>query len=82
MSKYYKTSDLGLAAYLLYKGVKVLGTAETSNPRRHAILFEDQDDRESFEEEYRNDGQVSAIAYSSCAHKIAKELKNPVRRDI
>lgn len=78
---HYSTSDLGLAAYLLYRGMTLLGTVETSDPKRHALYFIDDDNRADWVTEYLGGkAMVNAIQYSSCAHKVAKELKNPVGR--
>lgn len=80
--KYYKTSDLGIATYLLYKGMTLLGPVETSNPKRHALYFIDDDSREEYIDEFLSGtGTVSAKKYSSCAHKVAKELRNPLRKE-
>ena len=80
--KHYRTSDLGEAAYLLYKGMTLLGPVETENPKRHALYFIDDNQRETYINEFLSgDGMVSAKKYSSCAHKVAKELRNPLRKE-
>jgi len=79
--KHYTTSDLGLAAYLLYQGMTLLGTVETADPKRHALYFVDDDNREQYISDYQGNGTVEAREYSKCAHKVAKELRNPLRKD-
>lgn len=80
--KYYKTTDLGIAAYLLYQGMTLLGPVETEDPKRHALFFVDSDSRDEYVQEYLSGGgSVSPKRYSSCAHKVAKELRNPLRKD-
>lgn len=78
---HYSTTDLGLAAYLIYQGMTLLGTVETSDPKRLALYFIDDDDRKLWEGEYLSgEAMVNARKYSNCAHRAAKELKNPVGR--
>lgn len=80
--KHFQTSDLGLAAYLLYHGMTLLGPVETDDPKRHALFFIDDDKRTQYEDEYLSSrGMVSAKRYSVCAHKVARELRNPLRKD-
>lgn len=80
--KYYQTSDLGIAAYLVYKGLTLLGPVETEDPRRHALFFVDDDNREQYVKEFEDGtGEVYAKKYSACAHKVARELRNPLRKD-
>lgn len=79
---HYSTSDLGLAAYLLYEGMTLLGTVETSDPKRHALYFIDDDNRPEWEMDYLGGkAMVNAVKYSGCAHRVAKELKRPVGRN-
>jgi len=80
--KYYKTSDLGEAAYLLYQGMTLLGPVETENPNRHALFFIDDDSRKQYVSDYENGvAEVIAKQYASCSHKVAKELRNPLRKE-
>lgn len=79
MSQYYQTSDLGLAAYLLYHGMTLLGSVATSNPNRHAICFTDTESRKQLVTDYEEGiGQVNARTYSKCSHRVARALKQPV----
>lgn len=79
---HYSTSDLGLAAYLLYEGMTLLGTVETADPKRHALYFVDDDSRKDWELNYMGGkAEVKAKRYSYCVHKVAKELRNPVGRN-
>lgn len=80
--KHYTTSDLGEATYLLYMGMTLLGGVETADPRRHALYFVDDDNREQYIQDY-TDGiaTVTAKEYSRCAHKVARELRNPLRKE-
>lgn len=79
--RHFQTSDLGEAAYLLYQGMTLLGPVETADPKRHALFFVDDDDREQYVIDYQGSGTVNAREYSKCAHKVAKELRNPLRKD-
>ncbi len=80
--KFYRTSDLGLAAYLVYSGMTLLGPVATQDPKRHALFFVDTDERERFVIEYMNHAtQVDARTYSKCAHKVARELRNPLVKE-
>lgn len=84
MSKeeFYRTSDLGLAAYLVYKGMTLLGPVATQDPKRHALFFVDTDERERFVFDYMNNAtKVDARRYSQCAHKVARELRNPLVKE-
>lgn len=76
---FYRTSDLGLAAYLVYQGMNLLGPVATDDPKRHALYFVDEPEREGFVREYtHNLSEVDAKEYSKCAHKVARALKNPL----
>ena len=80
--KHYQTSDLGEAAYLLYMGMTLLGPVETDNPNRHALFFIDDDNRSQYVADYEDGiAEVTAKRYASCSHKVAKELRNPLRKD-
>lgn len=77
--KFYRTSDLGLAAYLLYQEMTLLGPVSTPDPKRHALFFVDTPEREGFVREYQNnESEVDARVYSQCAHRVARELRNPL----
>lgn len=77
--KFYRTSDLGLAAYLLYQDMTLLGPVATPDPKRHALFFVDTPEREGFVDEYQNNqSEVDAKEYSKCAHRVARALKNPL----
>ena len=76
----YKTSDIGIAAYLLYSGLELLGPVPTKDPSRHSLYFLDSDNRPELVEEFlSNKGSVVPKRFAVCVHKIAKELRNPVQ---
>lgn len=81
--QFYRTSDLGLAAYLVYEKMTLLGPVATEDPKRHALYFLDAPDRERFVFDYLNNRtQVDARVYSQCAHKVARELRNPLISEV
>lgn len=76
----YNTSDIGIAAYLLYSGLELLGPVPTKNPSKHSLYFIDSEDRPELVEEFlSNKGSVVPKQFAKCLHKIAKELRNPVQ---
>lgn len=77
--KPYKTSDLGLAAYLATQGYALLGCVATGDSGRLLFVFEDQDTRDDLVEAYiTGQGQVSAKLYSAKLTAMKKALKDPV----
>jgi hypothetical protein len=74
----FQTRDLPLAAYLLYCGLELLGSATTSKPGSNMIVFLDRPDREELIKDFESGGQVEAKAYAKCIHKIGKTVRKPV----
>ena len=75
----YKTSDIGLAAYLLYSNLELLGPVPTKDPSRHSLYFLDSEERPTLVEDFlSNKGSVIPKRFAKCVHTIAKELRNPV----
>lgn len=77
--KPYKTSDLGIAAYLLSQGMELLGTVESGEKGRLFFVFEDTDERDSKLEDWTSGkDQVSASHYFRCLRLCKKKLQEPV----
>lgn len=77
--KPYKTSDLGIAAYLLSQGMNLLGTIESGETGRLFFVFEDQDERDTFLEAWTSGRDtVSASHYFRCLRTCKKKLQEPV----
>jgi len=74
----FQTRDLPLAAFLLYSGMELLGSATTSKPGSNMIVFLDRIDREDLAKAFEFGAQVDAKKYAKCIHKIAKAVKQPV----
>jgi len=74
----FQTRDLPLAAFLLYSGMELLGSATTSKPGSNMIVFLDRIDREDLIKAFEFGAQVDAKKYAKCIHKIAKAVKQPV----
>lgn len=77
--KPYKTSDLGIAAYLLAQGMNLLGCIESGEANRLFFVFEDQDVRDQYLEDWTSGkDQVSASHYFRCLRVCKKRLQEPV----
>lgn len=77
--KPYKTSDLGLAAYLATQGYDLLGCVPANDTGRLLFVFEDKDTRDDLVEAYiTGQGMVSAKLYSAKITAMKKALKDPV----
>lgn len=74
----FTTEDLGLAAYLYNKKMKVLSTIPTHDKRRYAFVFIDQPERKKLVDEYfSGQGKVSAINYFYNIKDVRNLLKEP-----
>lgn len=77
--KPYKTSDLGIAAYLLSQGMNLLGCIESGEANRLFFVFEDQDIRDQYLEDWTSGkDMVSASHYFRCLRVCKKRLQEPV----
>lgn len=77
--KPFKTSDLGIAAYLLSQGMNLLGTIESGEAGRLFFIFEDADNRDTLLENWTSGkDQVSASHYFRCSRVCKKRLQEPV----
>lgn len=75
--KPYKTSDQGLAAFLLVKGLTYLKPIPTADSRRKEFVFVDSDDRTELVEVYFT-GQESTFSpkeYSRAIKRLNGDLK-------
>lgn len=72
----FKTSDLGLAAYLLYEGLEILKPIKTAIPGRFDIVFIDSDERAQLEKNFKSgDTQVDAREYAICIHQVGRLIR-------
>ena len=82
MERPYKTSDLGLAAYLLTAGLELLGCVESGEHGRLFFIFKDNTERENLTEAWiTGRDQVSAKLYFSKLRVCKRLLKEPVQRE-
>lgn len=85
--KYYRTIDLGFAAYLCCKGFNLLGAVDyptESHPNQKAFILEDQPDRrQELEERFRTGrgDEVSASYYSKQIRMVNRKAKNAIPKD-
>lgn len=82
MDKPFKTSDLGHAAYLVYKGVNLLGCTPSEEKGRLLFVFIDQPEREAYTEEWvtgTGDAKV-AKQFNFKLRLCKKTLNDPVGR--
>lgn len=77
--KPFKTSDLGIAAYLLSQGMDLLGCIESGEAGRLFFIFEDSVNRDTFIEDWTSGkDEVSASHYFRCLRVCKKRLQEPV----
>lgn len=77
--KPYKTSDLGIAAYLLSQGLNLLGCIPSGETGRLFFVFEDSEDRDAHLEAWTSGkDQISASHYFRCLRVCKKRLQEPV----
>ncbi len=78
--KGYKTSDLPLAGYLYYKGMKILGTVQSKNDEnRKFFVFIDGPLRDQLVEEFvTGDDMVSANGYFKATREVRRYLYEEV----
>ena len=74
----FQTRDLPLAAFLVYSGLELLGSATTSRPGSNMIVFLDRPDREELISQFESGAQVEAKKYSKCIHKVGRAVRQPV----
>lgn len=75
--KPFKTSDTGLAAYLHYHGMRVLGTKRADDGKSLNFIFVDQPERTQRVEEYmtRKSSEVVAEQYYVSYKRMSKYLR-------
>lgn len=62
-TKTYETSDYGLAAFLVFRKMTLLGAVGTKNSPRFKFIFVDNDDRQDYVDEWNElDNEVSLTA--------------------
>lgn len=80
--EYFKTIDLGFAAYLCCEGFMFLGAVEDPSdkyPNQKAFIFEDKPDKRVRLEEAFRTGRgdtVSASHYSKMVRMVSSKAKN------
>lgn len=78
-TKPLKTSDLGKAAFFLYRGLILLGCVDSGESGRLFFVFEDVPMRDALEEEWTSGkDMVSASGYFRSLRVCKKKLQEPV----
>ncbi len=79
MQEPFKTSDLGLAAYLSYMGMTVLGCVSSGEAGRLFFVFTDVDGSKQLVENWTSGhDEVSASRYMRALRQCKRRLQDPV----